>query len=270
MHLAYVRESSDFQSPARNSRGERRVNLPCLASLSVFVLTDLHLETQCGGWNWHFSMNEKTTGRRSHLVALQRTAEDRWPVQPAPVPSSCRFACLGITELSSPCTANCTCRPVGVCHVRVSWGGECGRRPLIIFNTAVPERLKTKSQLRKELWGWSKVPHAGMQDERTLDSDCIGDLSPLNLHPASVSGANTSSSLFHPPSFLPNSHSSTVYLLFLDVLTRAVHIQHHQRFACCSFSISWEYLDKHQQCILPDSVSPQIVTKLHVGMLPIK
>lgn len=61
-------------------------------------------------------------------------------------------------------------------------GGESAAGgPLIIFNTAVPERLKTKSQLRKELWGWSKAPRAAMQDERTLDSDCICDLSPLNL-----------------------------------------------------------------------------------------
>lgn len=43
MHLAYVRGSSDFQSPAHNSRGERRVNSLCLSSLSVFVLTELHL-----------------------------------------------------------------------------------------------------------------------------------------------------------------------------------------------------------------------------------
>lgn len=72
----------------------------------------------------------------------------------------------------------------------MSWllvGGECNRSPLIIFNTAVAERLKTKSQLRKKLWGRSNpppLPHAEMEDEKTLDSDCICDLSPLNLHPA--------------------------------------------------------------------------------------
>lgn len=43
------------------------------------------------------------------------------------------------------------------CH-GYSWGGECNRSPLIIFNTAVAERLKTKSQLRKELWGRSSPP----------------------------------------------------------------------------------------------------------------
>lgn len=84
--------------------------------------------------------------------------------------------------------------------------GGCGRRPLIIFNTAVPQRLKTKSQLRKELWGWSKAPRAVMQDERTLDSDCICDLSPLNLHPASVSPAKMSS-----------SHSSSTIFAFSSV-----------------------------------------------------
>lgn len=84
----------------------------------------------------------------------------------------------------------------------LSWGGHgrgCNRSPLIISNTAVAQRLKTKAQLRKELWGWSKPPPplcAEMEDEKTLDSDCICDFSPLNLHPASVSPASASSFFF--------------------------------------------------------------------------
>lgn len=72
--------------------------------------------------------------------------------------SSCHFACRVKARLSSPSTTNCTCGPMGICHVMASCGGECNRSPLIIFNTAAAERLKTKSQLRKELWGWSKPP----------------------------------------------------------------------------------------------------------------
>lgn len=96
------------------------------------------------------------------------------------------------------------------CH-GFSWGwgggvgGECNRSPLIISNTAAAERLKTKAQLRKELWGWSKPPLCvEMEDEKTLDSDCICDPSPLNLHPAPVSPASASSYFFfcHPFSLL--------------------------------------------------------------------
>lgn len=100
-------------------------------------------------------MNEKTTGRGSHLVALRKmllkhgrnetTAE--LSTEPHSPPAVTLH--IGIAELPERQTAR-----AGLWASVTSeflGRGECGRRPLIIFNTAVPERLKTKSQLRKEL-----------------------------------------------------------------------------------------------------------------------
>lgn len=88
---------------------------------------------------------------------------------------------------------------------RLLMGVERNRSPLIIFNTAAAERLKTKSQLRKELWGWSKPPllcrdggwedfgfrlHLWPQSTKSPPSLCL------------VSQASTSSVLCHPSSLL--------------------------------------------------------------------
>lgn len=160
------------------------------------------------------------------------------PHLPCPwVPLHQLSLCMSSTvkaQPSSPSTT-CMCRPAGI------WtsGGECNRSPLIIFNTAVAERLKTKSQLRKELWGWSKPPppplRAEMEDEKTLDSDCICDLSPLNLHPTSVSQASTSSFSCHPssPLLIPSSPPSPFRFLRLNCSQMCI-LLHQRCFSWCS------------------------------------
>lgn len=233
MHSACERESSDSRSPARNSRGEGKVNFSLFdqfVGVCFLLWRNPKHFYHCGGFSWHFSVKTKSAGRGRHLVALQThlRSETADPIHPAPLTPSCHFACRGIAERSLlPWTANCTCRPVGVCHVRVFLGGESAAGgPLIIFNTAVRERLKTKSQLRKGLWGWSRAPRAVMQDERTLDSDCICDLSPLNLHPAlsmCLLGKYISVSV---PASLFHSCFSFIFrhLQFLYFLSQAVRI----------------------------------------------
>lgn len=240
MRWAYEKESSDSQSPARNSRGGRKVNSLCLTSLSVFVLTVMHSK--------NFSCV-----RRLKPVVMTLLREKKGHCQGSPPRRAAKDAAhltdmWGMKPLTHPTSP--AALQLSLCMSRdgrtlITLNGElhvqaCGRLsrqsflggesaaggPLIIFNTAVPERLKTKSQLRKELWGWSKAPRAAMQDERTLDSDCICDLSPLNLHPVSLcfSWANTSpsSSLFHPLSFQSYFSSVLYHLLLFNFLSLTV------------------------------------------------
>lgn len=125
-------------------------------------------------------------------------------------------------------------RPCGRLHVQACGclsrqtflGGEStAGGPLIIFNTAVPARLKTKSWLRKKLWGLKQGPprsDAGWGDFRFR----LHLWPRLTKSPSGLSGGETktSTSLLHLFSCLPSSRSSfTIFFLCLSSvsLTRA-------------------------------------------------
>lgn len=147
-------------------------------------------------------------------------------------------------------------------------GGGCNRSPLIISNTAVAQRLKTKAQLRKELWGWSKPPPlcAEMEDEKTLDSDCICDFSPLNLHPASVSPAGASSFFFFAILFslllLYHPSASSPFVSLSAELLR--------KCATCNLDFRLRWFSNSSPATLTYNQKRRTVGNFTVSSLPIK
>lgn len=116
---------------------------------------------------------------------------------------------------------------------RLLAGGECNRSPLIIFNTAVAERLKTKSQLRKELWGRSKPPTPLCRDGGWEDFGFRLYLWPQSTKSPSSLFLSGQQIFIYMPSFLPTAYSPFLLLLQAELLTN-VPFPYQDCFRWCS------------------------------------